>query len=278
MHAFSLAKRVFFSSSVSLATLILSGCGAASSVPPCVQGEQHVAEAPAPKRDPRVSALPPFQEHEAALIAQCKHTPEDGSNIAQKEAAAKDVRCLQEVVRRDAATKPLRDFHAALEGYVEDVCWLSEEAAWMDLSDGTRSDGTLRSYTWLGCQLEGTLELSYLYRGMTKKDWPTLDAHMAVSARRGHQQAKLLESHRKKANDLAASPLPESSTFGTITKFGARDAREYATRIGRISKDTETFAARLCEAFPTLASEGCVEKATTYLFSLGVYAGNFADR
>lgn len=69
---------------------------------------------------------------------------------------------------------------------------------WLDFEDGTRSDGTLRSYSYIGCLDQALTDRTLYARSLGAKDpAPVKTRIAAMHAKRAKEKANLAELRRK---------------------------------------------------------------------------------
>ena len=119
------------------------------------------------------------------LRARCEPAHDGGerNNMETKQAALDTNECERKAMTAELDRtlvplktsdpdrfKALMTMQATFNRYIDDACWLAEEAMWVDFKSGSRDDGTLRSYAWLGCHTEYVLERFFFARTLYGND------------------------------------------------------------------------------------------------------------
>lgn len=238
------------------------------------------ASAKAPAAKPPRKAPKSYAALKADLDKKCPVESKD-TNVEQKEAAAKAIECLRKkmIADLDAVLVPLKKsdetkFKALMKEQaewnrnIEVACKLEEERFWIDLATGGRDDGTMRSYTYLGC-LSGAYTDRILYaQSLAAGKLPPLVKRIEETQKDGAEVKRVLAEIKNTAEGFVKSPPKleagvESADWGMI----ASSCEKVATASASMAKST-------CEAWPDLAKElggkdKCAAKVELYYFVQG---------
>jgi hypothetical protein len=174
---------------------------------------------------PRPKAkIPAFADASKALEKRCTpKLPPSAANIEVKAAANQTAECIKKTFTADLdlvllptkSVDPNR-FNALMREqatwnkWTEDLCWLVEEAFWVDFDKGTRDDGTMRSLPWLGCKQQVASERDYYALALKADDAAALATRIEQLAKAGTRTKELLDKMEKDAAKLAEAPLVDA--------------------------------------------------------------------
>jgi hypothetical protein len=247
--------------------------------------------APSPPPSPAAAAKAPSFE---ALLTELDRTcpakrPLEETTLGMKESEAAHVACLKSEADRaratllgmfhegDARSRRVERIEAAYSQLVDDVCWASEEVQWVDLSEGTRDDGSLRGFEWLACQSRVQIERMHLLRALGTKDARGFAQHLDETAPRGARQAFFLRDLDAKAKALASRSAPNDGAAPAFpAPLGLQARREYAARFGAIDRGATELGRETCALFDGLRAETggdapCEQKTKRGLLALGEF-------
>ncbi|MFO0592746.1 MAG: hypothetical protein U0441_34705 [Polyangiaceae bacterium] len=232
-----------------------------------------------PQKPPR-KAPRNYEALQAELAKKCP-VADAPNNIEQKEAAARSVECLKKKMTKDldevllplktsdkAKYDALMKEQAEWNRTVEKACRLEEERMWVDFSTGLRDDGTLRSYTYLGCYSQAYTERTMYARTLASGKVDPLAKHIDETQRSGAETRDALADILKKATAFQAQPAAAKDNL-TVPDWKTI-VDELTTVIGASKK----LATSTCETWPDLAKalggkEKCLEKAELYYYVQG---------
>jgi hypothetical protein len=88
------------------------------------------------------------------LARRTQGDEEEQTTLGALEAGGREKSCLEDAAAlafHQAASHladpaPLAAARRDHDRLIEDTCWLTEESRWVDLDDGTRDDGSLRTF------------------------------------------------------------------------------------------------------------------------------------
>src|SRR5262249_5911442 len=143
---------------------------------------------------------------------------------------------------------------------IEDVCWLTEEGVWVDLTQGWRDDGSIRNFAWISCAKRVRVEQTFLLRSIARHNAQGFARHVETQQASGREELGKLRDQDVKARALLGAPsvipspagsLPETDvswSFPRPLDIAAR--RLYVERVTAIETTMPKLARRTCDVFP----------------------------
>jgi hypothetical protein len=206
----------------------------------------------------------------AGLVAECKG----------KLAGAEEDRLFDgtSASREPSQREALSALVAQYRAWAVPVCWLSEESQWIDFDNGTRDDGTARSYAAVACMDATSTERLFLARTLREGDASGIARHIEARGARGAKNASVLAEMEDKSRLLLSQPIPLKSPgdpfFPIILDDAAR--RELATKTRAVLSGATRLAESTCRAWPALARAlggpvGCETAAPRYFLAQGTF-------
>jgi hypothetical protein len=211
------------------------------------------------------------------------------TTIGALEAGCHQVSCLEgataiafhQAASHLADPAPLATARRDLDHLIEDTCWLTEESRWVDLDEGTRDDGSLRSFAWLACMKAARVEETLLFRAFAAADTRSFAQRVEAAGTAGETSFAELRGISAKAEALVHRPVVAFSLeYPRPLDMDAR--RSYVSRAAAIRSTSRSLARATCALFSGLADElggetGCVDKAAAYYVALGDYSERAGD-
>lgn len=248
-----------------------------------------VATTPPPRPKAKIA---PFAESSKTLAKRC--TPklaDNASNVEAKANMAQTADCLKKAFTADldlvlVPTKSVdpNRFNALMREQAgwnkltEDLCWLSEEAFWIDLEHGTRDDGTMRGIPSMQCKQQAAVERDYYAVALKADDAAALAGRIEELATPGKRSRDTLAQLQKQATNLAAKPLRDGGVGSFPRQLDAKERAELVTRPKSIEEKAAELAHSTCTwaaLAETLGGSGaCEEAAGLYYLAHATLEGN----
>jgi hypothetical protein len=173
---------------------------------------------------------------------------------------------------------------AALTKWVDVACWLSEEASWVDFEEGTRDDGTMRSYAWMACLDATAVERHFFARALIENDASAIAARIESRQEIGEKTARTLAEMKDRADALLTAPIPAPNPSDPYPAILDHDARaELATKIDEVITRAPELARDACAIAPAVTRKlggetACVAKTTRWILAQATFGMLDDDR
>jgi hypothetical protein len=218
---------------------------------------------PVARAAPRAEALATFADFTREAEEACFVSTRDQTNIEIKGAAAATETCLRRrmVAELDRVLVPLQakdrarfdalmKEQAAWNRYVDDVCWLAEEAQWVALEEATRSDGTARTYALIACLHHAALERGYFVRALRLGD----ARGAAVRLRARDAEGGKARAYLAKVREAMARPASPPAEISLVAHaLSPAERLELSRRTEAIGAGAGELARITCARWPELA-------------------------
>jgi hypothetical protein len=258
-------------------------------VPKATPPPPPTATTPPPRPKAKIA---PFAETSKVLEKRC--TPKlaaNASNLEAKGAASQTAECMKKAFTADLdaallpakSVDPLR-FNALMREqatwnkWAEDLCWLAEEAFWVDFDKGTRDDGTMRGVPWVGCKQQAATERDYYALALKADDAAALATRIEQLSKQGTRSKELLAKMRKDGAKLLETRSADAAALAFPRPLTIAERAELVNRTKAIDEKVGDLAHSTC-AWAALAetlggSSACEAAAGLYYLGHGNLEGN----
>ena len=269
---------------LALVTLPLAGCRAEAPSPQgATSGSVTVnaaappsAVAPAsPSAPATTSATPqsasaaplrrPLAEVRRATEHACQPAHPADNNMEQKQQQLAAAQCVERAMNREldrvllplkasspARFRTLMDQQASYRRFGEALAFLAEEAMWVDFTDGTRSDGTMRSIALVSCMDATALARTVYAEALAAADAGAMASEIREVAKRGAKTKKALaEIEAGATKHTLHAPKPPEPGATAMTTADWKTLFDRAQSTGELAA---TLARSTCADFPGLAA------------------------